>query len=106
MWALLAPVVGACEDRSPAIERHKPSCMPDHTEVEFDAAIAEEAEAGEGLPAEKGAADGISEPAFVVDKDGLLPELQYFRYDHDGPAAGLLRGTTVFGRTTVHATWT
>lgn len=54
MWALLAPVVGACEDRSPAIERHKPSCMPDHTEVEFDAAIAEEAEAGEGLPAEKG----------------------------------------------------
>lgn len=106
MWALLAPVVGACEDHSLAIERDWPSCMSDHTEVEFDATKAGEAEAGEGLPAEKGAAEGISELALVADKDGLLPELQYCRYDDDGPAAGLLRGTTVFGRTAVHAAWT
>lgn len=77
MWTLRAPVVGACEDRSLAIERDKPSCMPDHTEAEFDAAIAGEADAGEGLPAEKGPADGISELAVVADEDGLLLQLKY-----------------------------
>ncbi len=97
MWALLAAVVGACEERSLAIERDRPVCMLDHIEVEFDAPVAGEAEAGKALPTGEGAADRINEFALVADVAGLLLEPQYWRYD-DWPAAGFSGGTTVFGR--------
>lgn len=71
--------------------------MLEHIEVEFDAAVARESEAGKALPTGEGAADRINEFALAADEAGLLLEPQYWRYD-DWPAAGLLGGTTVFGR--------
>lgn len=67
---VLAAAVGAGKERILVIERDQPDCALDHVEVDFDAAVVEEA--GEALPVREGGADCLGELALLADEAGAF----------------------------------